>query len=1396
MSIDDLYNKLLPYAGKPFAIPGDIFPSSGFIGSFCQNMLNFNVLTIDVAQDGVKESGDKQSVTLNGTTASYGFGTFDIAIVFTLNNNQYQGQLSVKFTGQPLALPGVSWITLTDPEFSFTVTDTAQPIAGSVAGTIQVNGENITLSMAVPNADGYWVFTGDFDPILSIKEVIQVVGGIDISTVLQSPFSDIASDLGVKNIGFTMNTTTATRESTTVAVGTPTDWSGWTFAPNIAITSANLLVTIDGANNKSYDITSSLNIAGIDVFLSALYPGGNEGWIFSGQTGKDEHILLTGLFSSLCSLWGVTLPSNFPTIYFTNLFFSFNASQSSFLFGGELDITNSQQFSIAGNEFTLKFDLQVGSVKSGGNQSYQGFMNSMLQVGQSQFDVNYDFSNSDKQLTAFWKETDDDVLDLADIAQTFGNADLVTLLSDIPPNMDLALTSASFTYDFTNSELVLSASSKNYGNVVFVAAKLTAGWAYAFMVAIDEINLTNLPLVGDELGKLGTFEIEAFKLLVSSADIAQGDVQTINGLIETASKNTGVSLPTLPDGKDGVKKGAGLSMTFKAEAIGYSFNVPVSVGTAKASSASGQQAAQLPAATVPVTSDSQLPAKATTAVSDGDNVQSANAYWINIQKALGPVYMDKIGFTYQGGDFTAIFNFSLNLGSLSITLNELSVASPLKKFDPVFNLQGLSVTFKAGSVEISGGFLKQTVQVDGKDVTEYNGEALIKVGTFSLSAMGSYANVDGQTSLFIFAMITAPPLGGPPYLFITGVAAGFGYNRGLKIPLIDGVASFPLTAGFAPGGTSPFSSSDPGKALQVLVQNDVVPIKIGQDWVAAGIQFTSFEMLKSYALVAVEFGTELEIALLGMTTASVPTGDPNPLIFAQLALDVRILPDEGLVAVDAQLTSNSYLLEPSCHLTGGFALYIWFGSNAHAGDFVVTLGGYHPNFKAPDWYPKVPLLGFNWQVTSELLIKGGMYFALTPTCVMAGGSMEAVWQSGGLKAWFDMGADFLISWKPYHYEADLYISFGVSYTFEIDLLFTTVTETISVSLGADLSIWGPSFSGVAHIHLWIISFSIDFGAGASQAPPAISWQEFEESFVPKTSSQTKSVQQNAMYATQFMAMPAATAPQADTSTNMCGVSVKNGLSKDLKPGTDNPNNYDWLVKRQGAVFSTTAFSPSKSCTINFVDTSGTKASLVYDPIQKTLTITGNVIITNPDALKGINILFGVGPVDVDSSDFHSDHTVEFKYDESTFSDKVFFQVTAVIQNSPKALWQKGAADLSPDTLVGNVLIGVEITTGVITPDETTEIDMAILGVLNYDYASPLTWPAPTVVTGPPQPLDPIGQLESTIGNNPNRSPILQSLVFNSFDVNEKVDVSRMAQQAGDFLLAPPIFEYNYWKQGS
>lgn len=135
-------------------------------------------------------------------------------------------------------------------------------------------------------------------------------------------------------------------------------------------------------------------------------------------------------------------------------------------------------------------------------------------------------------------------------------------------------------------------------------------------------------------------------------------------------------------------------------------------------------------------------------------------------------------------------------------------------------------------------------------------------------------------------------------------------------------------------------------------------------------------------------------------------------------------------------------------------------------------------------------------------VSGGVYFAITPKCVMGGGSLHMGLDVGPVSAWLDVSLDVFVQFKPFHYTADLMVSVGCAIS--IDVWFVHIR--ISVSLGAALHIEGPDpFGGVsllvlirhsnanhkqfANIEYYLFSFTIHFG-GNLQPPPAATLREF------------------------------------------------------------------------------------------------------------------------------------------------------------------------------------------------------------------------------------------------------------------------------------------------------------------
>ena len=467
--------------------------------------------------------------------------------------------------------------------------------------------------------------------------------------------------------------------------------------------------------------------------------------------------------------------------------------------------------------------------------------------------------------------------------------------------------------------------------------------------------------------------------------------------------------------------------------------------------------------------------------------------WFNIQKTFGPVNLQRIGLQYKDNQILVLMNANLSASGLTIGLVGLGVGSSIKTFDPVFTIQGIDVTYSSGTVEISGGLLGTL------DPLNFTGELMVSMKTIKIAGLAGYASISGNPSLFLYAVLNYP-IGGPPFFFVTGLAAGFGFNRSLIVPNVSGVSSFPLVE-WAEGLNSPGMQmqGDIGKqvnqVLELLESSGVVAPSIGQYWIALGVKFTSFKLVDSFALAVIKFGSEFEIDLLGTSQISIPPNATTPVAYAELQLLASFNPEKGLLAISGQLTPNSYVLSSSCHLTGGFAYYFWF-AGANEGNFVMTLGGYNPHFNPPSFYPQVPRLGINWQVSNELIVKGDEYFAVTSRAIMAGGGLTATWNSGPISAWFSIQADFLIVYLPFHYYISASVCIGAS--FSIDLLFFSITITIHV--GAYLELWGPEFTGKATIDLDIISFTIYFNSSNKSSQTTIEWSEFVTKLLPAPQS--------------------------------------------------------------------------------------------------------------------------------------------------------------------------------------------------------------------------------------------------------------------------------------------------------
>ncbi len=310
---------------------------------------------------------------------------------------------------------------------------------------------------------------------------------------------------------------------------------------------------------------------------------------------------------------------------------------------------------------------------------------------------------------------------------------------------------------------------------------------------------------------------------------------------------------------------------------------------------------------------------------------------LKTQKSIGPVHLNSIGFRFENGAVSLLLDAGIKTGGFDLELIGLKLGFNLHDVRPVIDIDGLTISYQASSFSIEGGLVRRKAEGDA----DWIGTALVDVaGKFAVEAIGAF-NEGEPKKMFLFGY-DHQQLGGPPWFIITGLALGFGYNRAFKVPTVDKVDDFPFIkiANDLSRGTSP-PTTDPWALMDSLVKAKLLDAADGTDFVTVGVTGTSFGLADSTVLLTIIFGSSVEFVILGSSSISVPKD--TPVAHAEVELVASVQPDAGLVAIDGLLAPGSYVLSTSCALTGGFAYHVWF-TGEHAGDFVLSFGGYGPSY--------------------------------------------------------------------------------------------------------------------------------------------------------------------------------------------------------------------------------------------------------------------------------------------------------------------------------------------------------------------------------------------------------------------------------------------------------------------
>lgn len=987
----------------------------------------------------------------------------------------------------------------------------------------------------------------------------------------------------------------------------------WELIENITVESADTELTVlnepktegslESATTFDLKINVKADFTDFKMYFGAVHTGASGDWtIVLGLDNRQPLSLITVLGSA----FSVLSPDHAPNIT-TGLFspdeFDLLIEEANLNYTTSTGkLTGSSKMSVKGKVLDslhladLLFEVNNFTVdpKSKKQKVTGNFALKWEWAEYGHFELDLSLAAGANRLSGRWTSKNDDGVPLSEVLKHTP----LKLLSNVD-GLDIALHELDLNYDFSNHAFSIQAKTTSGQSAVLLTAKNEhneSGLVFS-VHAPDGIKLPQIPIIEDAL----TYQIESFRIVLSTADFDPAPAG-VTGLPARITKGVGIEVP--------------LALSF----LGKSQTFDLEVNSSARQSGEDE--------------NNETPALRS-ALRAASSTPENKTKWFKINQTIGPLTLHRIGLTFENPQLWVLFDASATLAVLTVELDGLGLAfSPQKLLGEDkalalvpenLKLAGLSIAFEEGPVSIQGGLIS-------KGPNNFEGGAIIKLNDFGLTAVAAYSKQENEdASFYLYAVLNAM-LGGPPFFFVEGLAAGIGINRKIHVPAIDKISTFSLVSEAMNASEDSFS-----ERIERL-EEDLVP-NPDSVFFAAGVKFSTFNLIHSFVLLILGIGEQIELDLVGYSALTMPKPEPgskkkiDPVAEVRLMIHAAFRPDAGILKVEARLDSDhSYLLSRKCKLQGGFAFYAWFEADhpepegGQPGDFVLTLGGYHPHFRAESYYPQVPRLGFHWQVDDHMLFKGEFYFALTPRALMLGGLLSGNWKMDHFEAGFHLGLNMLIQWQPFHYEGGAELSIRAAYR---DGLFQ-----VELELSTKIEIWGPEFGGTAHLKILLLEVDVDFGEARVTKPAKLHWPEFAAAFLsPVIEDKT-------------------------TVTEALSASIVRGLvSKEDRGahfiGLADPSNLELVIESQ--VPFTTGTLNNKQ----LESTNGKKVNtgIGIAPMERTkITSELNVIVT------------------------HEGQPVEY------------FQFESVLKNAPAALWGPSKdTNLNDDATVDNCQFGYRLS---------------------------------------------------------------------------------------------------------
>jgi hypothetical protein len=510
------------------------------------------------------------------------------------------------------------------------------------------------------------------------------------------------------------------------------------------------------------------------------------------------------------------------------------------------------------------------------------------------------------------------------------------------------------------------------------------------------------------------------------------------------------------------------------------------------------------------------------------SLEQDGVLWIQVQKKMGPLYIQQFGLYYwedpapitcnpncngvpkdQRNFICRLCDYPLINHRLKIlvdghvekedefklTFDDFEIDIPIINFwvlnEWTFDLKGLYLNYNSDKVKITGGLLKSIdysyfdglppssgslpsrfvdklivkgdINGNGEDLSnadiltppiwpddmtwalkylEYMGTCTVKADDLTITAVGGIARIpslsdgSGFVSMFLIAAV-----GKRPYLFkpVKSMMLGFGINREMELPVLSKFNDHPFvkTLDDAAGdllsnlaeGELPSEIGDPQAMLTDLKPR--FPVKYGRHWLAIGGKFdlpSAFIIDGDVIIYSTFGGGSYNIGMIGIVDI---VYGPTPPLLLGAGFQAVFDSEENSLLIQVMLQDYSWIGLPIFKVQGGIAYKQWFDT----GEFVISVGGYHPNFPVPTNYPQVPRLSIYWDLGELVHVGGECYFTICSSALMFGASASVVYSGENLHVDFGLYFDGLIYFDPFWFEFDLgasiYLCWKQKYDFEL-----------------------------------------------------------------------------------------------------------------------------------------------------------------------------------------------------------------------------------------------------------------------------------------------------------------------------------------------------------------------------